>query len=182
MYNPYDIIKSEKVYKGKIIDVVKDVIVLPDGKQAEREVVLHGNASAIIPIDKDGNIIFVKQYRHAVKSEVLEIPAGMFEDNEDPLLCAKRELEEETSFIAKNIKLIVKMYSSIGFCTEMLYIYLADELEQGKFNFDDDEFIAIEKYPLEKVIEMIHKGEILDSKTIVAVFAYNEMLSKKKEM
>ena len=91
----YDVVKSESVYSGKILKVFKDEITMPGGKTAVRETVEKHNASAIVPIDKDGNIIFVRQYRHAAKDMILEIPAGTFEDNEDPYECALRELEEE---------------------------------------------------------------------------------------
>lgn len=168
----YEILKSETTYRGKIIDVVKDTISIPNGKSTIREVVIHGDAAAIIPVDKQGNIIFVRQYRHPAKKEVLEIPAGMLEEGEDPLICAKRELEEETSFKAGNINLLFKMYSSIGFSTEILYIYEAYNLENGEFNFDEDEFISVEKYSVDEAVKMIFNGEIEDGKTISAVLAY----------
>lgn len=175
-----EVVNSKKIFKGKIIDVFHDEITLPDGRTALREIIKRGNASAIIPVDNEGNIIFVKQYRHPAKDCVLEIPAGMLEEGEDPLLCAKRELEEETSYKTNNIKLLTKMYSAIGFCDEQIYIYLATELSQGKFNLDEDEFIEVEKYSLEDSIQMIFDGKIVDSKTMVAILAYNALVKADK--
>ncbi len=171
-----ELIDSKEVFNGKIINVYHDRISLPDGRNALREIVKRGNASAILPIDKDGNIIFVRQYRHPVGDCVLEIPAGILEKGEDPLLCAKRELEEETSFKTEDIKLLVKMHSAIGFCDEQIYIYLARNLEQGEFNLDEDEYIETEKYSLNEAVEMIFNGTITDSKTMAAVLAYKATL------
>lgn len=173
-----DVVKSEEVFKGKIIDVYHDTISLPDGRMALREIIKRGSAAAIVPVDSDGNIILVKQYRHPVGDCVLEIPAGMIEDGEDPLVCAKRELQEETSFKTDDLKFLTKMYSAIGFCDEQIYIYLADNLSQGSFNLDEDEFIEVEKYSLEDAISMIFNGKIVDSKTMVGILAYKDLIGK----
>lgn len=173
-----DVVKSEEVFKGKIIDVYHDTISLPDGRTALREIIKRGSAAAIVPVDSDGNIILVKQYRHPVGDCVLEIPAGMIEDGEDPLVCAKRELEEETSFKTNDLKFLTKMYSAIGFCDEQIYIYLTDNLSQGSFNLDEDEFIEVEKYSLEDAVAMIFNGKIVDSKTMVGILAYKDLIGK----
>lgn len=174
----YEVINSEKVFSGKIIDVFRDTIKLPNGKSTVREVVSHVGAAAVIPIDDDGNIVFVRQYRHPVKKHVLEIPAGTLEDGEEPLTCAIRELEEETSFKSDKFTFITKMCTSIGFCNEIISIYLAENLKEGSFNLDEDEFVEIEKYSLKESIEKIFNGEIIDSKTMVAILAYRQMLNK----
>lgn len=177
-----EVVSSKKVFDGKIIDVFHDEITLPDGKTALREVVKRGNAAAIVPVDKDGNIIFVKQYRHPAGDVVLEIPAGVTEPEEDPLICAKRELEEETSFKTDDITFIAKMYSAIGFCSEQIYIYLAKNLEKGHFNLDEDEFIEVEAYSLDDAVKMIFDGRIIDSKTMVGILAYKEMLRSENKL
>ncbi len=174
-----DVIKSEKVFDGKIIEVFHDTISLPDGRSAVREIVKRGCASAVIPVDKDGKIVFVRQYRRPADECVLEIPAGVFEEGEDPLLCAVRELEEETSFKAGKIQFLFKTYSAIGFCDEQIYIYLAEDLSQGEFNMDEDEFIEVEKYSLDEAVEKVFNGEITDSKTMMAVLAYKEILRNR---
>lgn len=176
MKNSYEILKTEKLFEGKVINVKRDEISLPDGNTALREIVLRGDATAIVPIDSEGNVILVRQYRHASLGEVLEIPAGMLEEGEDPIECAMRELEEETSFKTDKLTHITTMYPAIGFCTEKIHIYLAKDLKQGKFNFDPDEFITVEKYPLDEAIELIYKGEIVDSKTIVGILSCKRFL------
>ena len=175
----YKTIKSEKTYEGAIIDVVQDEITLPNGKTAKREVVQHCGAAAILPIDSNGNLIFVRQYRHPAKQMVLEIPAGTFEEGEEALLCATRELEEETGYKSDNLALITEMYTSVGFCDEKIYVYLAKDLQQGTMNLDEDEFVDVEKYTLEESLEMIFNGKIIDSKTMVAILAYSEMQKNK---
>lgn len=176
----YEVLESKELFHGKVMNVEVDTVVMPDGKTATRETVLRGNASAIVPIDKDGTIIFVRQYRHPLKELVLEIPAGMIDKNEDPFVCAARELEEETGYRSDNITLLAEMHSAIGFCTEKLFIYTAKNLKAGKQNFDEDEFIELEKYSLEEAIQMIFDGRITDSKTMVGILGYKELLSKQK--
>ncbi len=175
----YEVKKSEIVYKGKIFSLEKDVITLPDGRETVRETIRHGGAAAMIPIDNEGKIIFVRQYRHSAGKEVLEIPAGTIEKGEDPYNCAIREIQEETSYKAGKMTFLFKMFSAIGFCSEQIYIYLAENLEKGEFNMDEDEFITIERYTLKESIELIYKGEICDSKTIAAIFAYKDYIEKK---
>ena len=105
----YEILDSKETYKGKVISVKEDVLRMPDGKEAIREVVVRGNASAVIPIDSHGNIIFVRQYRHPFQEMLLEIPAGMIEEEEDPFDCIKRELQEETGYCSEDIQFLCQM-------------------------------------------------------------------------
>lgn len=174
---PYEVVRSELKYKGRIIDVVEDEITLPDGRTALRETVVRGQAAAIVPVDKDGNITLVRQYRHGPKQMVLEIPAGMVNDGEDAAVCAVRELEEETGIITGRLTKLLDYYVSVGFCTETIVVYLAEELSEGQTNPDPDEFLDIEKRGLNELIQMIMSGEITDSKTICAVFAAREHLA-----
>ena len=118
----YNVLSSKKVYDGKILKVFKDEILMPNGNTAVRETVEKHNASAIVPIDKDGNIIFVRQYRHAAKDMILEIPAGTFEDHEDPYECALRELEEEIGYKAGGLTYVNWTYASVGMCNEFICI------------------------------------------------------------
>ena len=168
----YEVVKSEKKYDGAFLSVKKDEILMPDGKTAFREVVERGAATAILPIDSMGNIILVRQYRHPFQEMILEIPAGIMEEGEEPAECEKRELEEETGFKAKELEFICEMYPTPGFCMEKLYLYIADELEQGKQHFDEDEFIEVEKYTLQQALDMVRDGKIKDAKTILLLFAY----------
>lgn len=175
----YDAVKSQEVYNGKILKVFKDEIVMPDGSSAIREVVVKNNASAIVPIDDEGNIIFVRQYRHPARDTVLEIPAGTFETGEDPYECAIRELEEETGYKADGLTYINWSYASVGVCSERIYIYIAEKLTKGVQHLDDDEFVEIERYSLDEAVNMIFDGTITDSKTMIGILAYKELVTKR---
>lgn len=176
----YMVVKSREIYKGKVISLVKESVLMPNGKVADREIIEHNGAAAMIPVDSDGKIIFVRQYRQSAMAEVLEIPAGTIEKGEEPLDCAVREIEEETSFKAGKITFLTKFYSAIGFCREIIYLYICEDLIQGSFNLDPDEFIKVEKYSLDEAVSMVLNGEICDSKTIIAVLAYKQWLENKR--
>ncbi|GFI61704.1 methanol dehydrogenase activator [Clostridiales bacterium] len=177
----YEVVKGEKVYNGKILKVFRDEVTMPNGKTASRETIEKNNASAIVPVDNDGNIIFVRQYRHAAKDTVLEIPAGTFEPGEDPYECAMRELEEEIGYKAEGLTYVNWTYASVGVCTEKIYLYIAEKLTKGKQNLDEDEFIEIERYSIDEAIEMTFNGSINDSKTVMGILAYKELVLKNNE-
>ena len=162
----------KEVYTGKIINLVQDQLQTPEGKIVNWDLILHNGAAAIIPVDSDGNIILVRQYRNAADSSVLEIPAGKLEGVEDPIECAKRELEEETGYSSNEIEFLIDFYPSIGYSNEKIYVYVARDLSQTNQNLDEDEFVEVEKYTLDEIVEMILSGVINDSKTISAIFAY----------
>lgn len=177
MEHNYEILGNIRKFEGNFIKVNEDKVKLPDGREAAFEIVLKNDATAIVPINENGEVIFVRQYRHAVLKETLEIPAGNLEKGEDPKECAIRELEEETSFKAGKLDFIFTIYPAIGFCNEKIHVYLATNLTQGNFNFDDNEFITIEKYPLDEAINLIYAGEIVDSKTICSLLAVKNFLN-----
>ncbi|MDR1560707.1 MAG: NUDIX hydrolase [Clostridiales bacterium] len=168
----YEIIRSEKVFKGILIDIYHDVISLPDGREAVREIVKHAPAAAVLPVDTDGKLIFVRQYRHSINAMTLEIPAGILENGEDPAVGAARELEEETGKKVGKLTFIFKFYSSIGYCDEGLYIYIGEDLTTTSQNLDEDEFVTIERYSPDEALKMITDGKIIDSKTTAAVLYY----------
>jgi ADP-ribose pyrophosphatase len=164
-------IERKEVYKGKIFSVVEDTIIFENGKTTKWDLVLHNGASAIVPITDRGEIIFVRQYRNAEDGTVLEIPAGKLEKGEDPLVCAKRELEEETGYQADTLIPICSMYTAIGFSNEKLHLFMATGLKKGKQHLDEDEYIDVVTYPIEKAVELVFDGTIKDSKTIVGILA-----------
>jgi len=168
----YETLRSETVFHGKLIEVNHDIIRLPDGREAMREIVRHAPAAAVLPVDTDGRLIFVRQYRHTVKAMTLEIPAGILEKDEEPAMGAARELEEETGRIAGKLRFIFRFYSSIGFCDEELSVFIAEDLKPGVLNPDDDEFVTIEKYTPEEAFKLISDGQIVDSKSTAAVLYY----------
>ena len=172
----YNVLKSEKKYRGQIVDVVLDEISLPNGKSTKREVVERGLAAAVVAVDENGMVLLVQQYRHPARAITLEIPAGVLESvHEDPKDCAFRELEEETGYRAQELVFLTKFYTAIGFCTELLYVYLAKGLEESVQNLDEDEIVTLCRYPLNEAISMIYSGEIVDSKTMVGLLAYKDL-------
>ena len=169
----YEVLESKVTHVGKIVTVTVDKISTPDGGEMFRETVIRGkNAAAVLAVDNDGTLIFVRQYRHAFAEMLLEIPAGVLEDGEDPAVGVARELEEETGRKPGKLEFLCEMYPTVGYCTEKIQLYIATELTDGVQKLDPDEFIEIERYSLEEALEMITKGEIKDGKTIAAIYAW----------
>ncbi|KRG10228.1 NUDIX hydrolase [Staphylococcus sp. NAM3COL9] len=160
---------KESIYKGAIIDLEVHDVELPDGQTSKRELVYHNGAVAVCAINPENQVILVRQYRKPAEKTLLEIPAGKLEINEERELAAKRELEEETGYIAENLELITEMFGSPGFSNEKISIYLAKDLKIGEMNLDDDEFIEIETYNIEEITPMLQNQEIEDAKTIIAL-------------
>ena len=162
-------ISSKEIFKGRILNLRVDTVRLPDSKESTREIVEHAGAVAIIALDEEGNIIMVRQYRKAVEQVLLEIPAGTLEAEEDPLVCAQRELREETGYTADHWQKILSYYSAPGFCNEQLHIYLAKGLHEGQGETDEDEFVETVRLPLLDAYQMIFSGEIVDGKSIISL-------------
>ena len=169
----FKLINRKENYSGSIFSVYTDTIQAPDGKVIRRDTVekCH-NAAAVLAVKDNGNVVFVRQYRHSAGTDVLEIPAGIADEGESLLECAARELEEETGLKAGKMEFMFKFYTSIGFCDEEVSLYLASEFTEGVQHFDDDEDLVLEEYPLNEAINMIFDGHIIDSKTITALLAY----------
>jgi len=160
---------TQTIYDGKVFTVKKDDVEISNGLKSFREVVLHPGGVVIVAKLDDETILLVKQYRYPIKQTSLELPAGKLEYGENPNKAAKRELEEETGYIANKWQSLGFIYTTPGFCDEKLYLYLASELEFIKENPDEGEIIECFEYNLDNVFDMIKKGEINDSKTICAL-------------
>ncbi|HAR5889890.1 TPA: NUDIX hydrolase, partial [Staphylococcus pseudintermedius] len=158
-------ISKESIYKGKIIEVEKHKVSLPNNETAYREVVKHNGAVAICALTPDQQVILVKQYRKALEQELLEIPAGKLEPGEDRESAAMRELEEETGYKAKKLTLIGEVYGTPGFSNEKISVYFADNLVEGKVNLDEDEFVEKVLYSLDDVKKAVAARTIEDAKT-----------------
>ncbi|ENL6235115.1 NUDIX hydrolase [Staphylococcus pseudintermedius] len=161
-------ISKESIYKGKIIEVEKHKVSLPNNETAYREVVKHNGAVAICALTPDQQVILVKQYRKALEQELLEIPAGKLEPGEDRESAAMRELEEETGYKAKKLTLIGQVYGTPGFSNEKISVYFADNLVEGKVNLDEDEFVEKVLYSLDDVKKAVEARTIEDAKTFIA--------------
>lgn len=168
-------ISSKNVYKGKIFDITDDEIILSDGEKEykrHREIIHHPGGVVIFARKNNGNILLVKQYRYAVKSTQIELPAGRLEKGEDPLYAAKRELREETGYIAKNWMPLGYIFTTFGICDEKLYLFSADNLVFDVPEPDEGEVLEEFELPLSKVQNLINDGTINDAKTICAVHRY----------
>ncbi len=160
---------EEQIFHGYVVDLTVDTVSLPDGTTGKREVVHHNGGVTVLPIDEDGNIIMVRQWRHPIGKAILEIPAGKLEKGEDPYDAGLRELREETGYTCSEYRYLGMIYASPGYCTEKLYLYLARGLTPGDTDLDEGEFVHVEKIPFDTVVDMILRDELHDSKTIAAV-------------
>ena len=162
-------LSSKTVFEGRTIQVRVDEARLANGRQATREVVVRAPAVVIAPIDEDGNVVMVRQYRYPVEEALLEVPAGMVEPGEDPDDCAQRELQEETGYRANDLRSLGGFWSTPGYSSEYKYAYVARGLVPSKLEADYDEDIAVERYPLSEIPAMIREGRIRDAKSIAVL-------------
>ena len=152
-------LSSEMKFDGKLIKVTYDIAEV-NGKEAWREVVHHPGASAIVAIDEDNRIIMEKQFRYALNDYLLDIPAGKLDAGEDPLVCAKRELEEETGIIASEWISLGTIATSPGFCNEVIHLYVAKGLSKGEIHWDEDEYVEVERYTFDELLQRISEEKI----------------------
>ena len=167
-------IKAEYMYKGRIINLRRDEVLLPNGNTALREVIEHPGGVCVAAITENDEVLMVRQFRYPYSEVVLEIPAGKRDSaDENPLECGKRELREETGATAANFIPLGELYPSPGYCGEIIWLYAASGLSFGNQDTDEDEFLEVEKIPLKKAVEMIMNGEIKDAKTQAAILKLN---------
>lgn len=170
--NPYKRINRELVQKGSIIDYYQDTIQINGSKTTTFDFIHHKGASAMLPVDDQGKIVMVRQYRNAVDEYSLEIPAGGLNAGEDNMTCAIRECEEETGFKAGEVHHLIDVYTTVAFSNEKICIYYTTGITASNQNLDEDEFVTIEHLSLEELTKLILNGEIKDAKTIAAILAY----------
>ncbi|MCX6133224.1 MAG: NUDIX hydrolase [Ignavibacteriales bacterium] len=172
-------LKSEKRYSGTIFSLLVDDVEYLSGRRGVREVAEHPGGAVVVPLLDDGTVLLVHQYRYPIKTELLELPAGKLDPGEDPQLCAMRELEEETGYIAGSIRKLTAIYTTPGFCNELLHIYLAmglkksphgQRLEEGEMD------LVVKPFHLDDVVNMIERGEIVDGKTICGIMMTAQLL------
>jgi len=176
----FKIKNSEIKFHGKVFDLKVDEIIYDSGNEGIREVAVHPGGAVVVAVKENGKIIFVKQYRYPLNKALIELPAGKLEQDEDPIHCAIRELEEETGYSSGKIEKLGSIYTTPGFCTEELHIYLAKDLKAGNHNREEGEFgMQILEFTLDEIEGKIGTDEIKDSKTICGIYMYKNLLSEK---
>lgn len=164
-------IRSEEIYKGRVVTLRKDTLRTPEGKELQREVVAHPGAVVVIA-EHEGDLLFVRQYRYAAGEEMLELVAGTCEPGEAPMVTAGRELQEEAGYKAERLTKIGEFYSAPGFCSELLHLYLAEGLTPSRLPGDEDEQIEVVRHPLADSLQMALEGRLRDAKTLAGVLLY----------
>ena len=178
----FKLVKSELKNAGKVFNLIVEEIEYPSGKRAIREIADHPGGAVAVPILDDGSVILVRQYRHPMKDFTIELPAGKLDPGEDPMVCAGRELEEETGYIASKLTKLTAVLTTPGFCNERLHIFLAEGLKQsprGQQLEEGERSITLERIQLQRAIQMVENGEIVDSKTICGLLLADRMLNRK---
>ncbi len=160
---------TELIYQGRLLNLRVDTVEIATGRQVKREIVEHGECVAIVALDSEQDVVLVRQYRKPVERSLLEIPAGGIDPGETPIDGASRELEEETGYVARNMEYLGGFYTSPGFCTEYMHLFLATGLQPGQRDPDADEDIEIVPISLSQVLGLITAGQICDAKSIVGL-------------
>ena len=174
---------SEEIFSGKVISLHLQDVKLPNGKQSKREIIKHPGAVAILAITDDNKLVMVEQYRKALERTIVEIPAGKLEKGEEPALCARRELEEETGYECESLELLISFYTSPGFADEIVHLYIARGLKKKEeaASLDEDEFVNVEEITLDEALQYVKEQKIFDAKTAYAVqyLQLQEVVAKK---
>lgn len=175
---PFELLKSEVLMKGRAFAIRRDHLKTPDGRETKLEIIEHGGSVVIVPLDENGNVLLVRQYRHATGQDLLELPAGTLDENEDPEACAAREIREETGMAAGKLKKLGEFYLAPGYSDEFMTVYLATELSANPLEADEDEFLSIESIPIAEAIRMAETGHIPDAKSLAALFLARSSLKQ----
>ncbi|MDX3905020.1 MAG: NUDIX hydrolase [Pigmentiphaga sp.] len=166
---------SESVFKGKLLDVRRDTVRLPGGGTATREYIMHPGASMIVPMLPDGQVVLLRQYRYPMHKAFIEFPAGKIDAGESPLATAQRELTEETGYRAGKWTELTTIHNAIGYANERIVLFLAEGLERGEQQLDDNEFVEVFTAPLADLMDWIARGEVTDVKTVIGAFFVKEL-------
>ena len=175
---PFELIKSETLLQGRTFKVRRDTLRTPDGRETRLEIVDHGGSVVVIPVDDENNVLFVRQYRHAAKADLLELPAGTRDEDEPFEECAAREVREETGMEAERLQKLGEFYLAPGYSTEFMAVFLATGLKENPLQADEDEFLDVEKIPLRQVLERAEQGDIPDAKSLAALMLARPILDR----
>ena len=173
----FETLSSKITYHGKVFDVRQDHVGLPNGTTTQIDIVIHNGSVAILPLDGQGMLWFVRQYRHAAQGDLLEVPAGTLEVGEDPEMCARREIREEIGMSAGRVVKVGEFFLAPGYSTEYMYVYLATDLKPDPLQGDADEFLSVEKIPLDEAFQLAETGQLRDCKTYAALILARRRLS-----
>jgi ADP-ribose pyrophosphatase len=165
---PFEFIKSEILLQGRTFKVRRDTLKTPNGRETRLEILEHGGSVVLVPVDSDGNVLFIRQYRHATGGELLELPAGTRDEEEPYEDCAAREIREETGMEAGRLQKVGDFYLAPGYSSEFMAVFLATDLKQNPLDPDEDEFLQVEKIPVQDVTAMFERGDAPDSKSLAA--------------
>jgi ADP-ribose pyrophosphatase len=175
---PFELIKSEVLLQGRAFNVKRDTLKTPEGRETKLDIVDHCGSVVILPVDDSGNLLFVRQYRHAVGGDLLELPAGTRNGDEPFDQCAAREIREETGMQAGKLQKLGEFYLVPGYGTELMAAFLATELKENPLQPDEDEFLNVEKIPIRQAIQMAEQGEIRDVKSLAALLLARSHMEK----
>lgn len=174
----FQLLKSEIVYPGRAFTIRRDTLRLPDNREVGFDIVEHVGSVIILPLDANNNILFVRQYRHAAGLDLLELPAGTLDVGEAPEACAMREIREETGMAAGKLEPLGGFYLAPGYSTEYMYFYLATDLLENPLVADADEFLSVERLPVDEALARCERGEIPDAKTLAALLLARKRLEE----
>ena len=177
----FELLKSEVIYSGRALTIRRDTVRLPNNRESILDIVEHIGSVIIVPVDEAGNLLFVRQYRHAASLDLLELPAGTLNVGEAPEACARREVREETGMAADSLEHLGGFYLAPGYSTEYMNVYLATGLHEDPLEADDDEFLSVERISVAKGLEMAERGEIPDAKTLAAFLLARSRLQNAKQ-
>lgn len=172
----FDLIDSEIVYPGKAFTIRRDKVRMPDGREARWDVVEHHGSVVLVPVDDQGNLLFVRQYRHAAGMNMLELPAGTLDEGEPPQDCAARELREETGQAARHLQSLGGFHLAPGYSTEYMHVFLATGLYPSPLQADEDEFLQVQPIPLSQALDQAQTGEVPDAKSLAALYLARKAL------
>ena len=175
---PFELIRSETLLQGRAFKIRRDTLKTPDDKETKLEIIEHGGSVVIVPVDDEGNLLFVRQYRHAAGFDLLELPAGTRNGDEPYEDCAAREIREETGMQAGNLRKVGEFYLAPGYSSELMGVFLATELKHNPLPGDEDEFLQVEKIPVKEADSVFARGDVPDAKSLAAWLLAKPFLEK----
>ena len=175
---PFELIRSETLLQGRTYKVRRDHLKTPDGRETKLEIIEHGGSVVVVPVDAEGNMLFVRQYRHAAGRDLLELPAGTRDGDEPFEVCAGREIREETGMEAGHLQKVGEFFLAPGYSTEFMSVFIGTELRHNPLAPDADEFLSVEKMSVREAFEMSLRGDMPDAKSLAALWLARPTLEK----